>query len=120
RNRARWLLAGAAALLLTTLVACGGLVTVLAHVFAPRPVASVAGRTYLCDLTPLDGANWLSKPPPPPKDDFKKKGPPPIEGVQIGGEPFPRGLFMHPPRSPLGGTTKLTYRLDRPFTTFHP
>jgi hypothetical protein len=71
-------------------------------------------------MQPIQARNWISAPPaPPPNGAGMKPGPPPeFRGVSVGGRPSPHGLFMHPPLSPGGGSSSLSYNLGRQFTTF--
>ncbi len=74
---------------------------------------------YLNDLEPYFTREWLRVPPEPPPPP-KGGGPPPnpITGLQIKGKTLAHGLFMHPPLRAIGGSSAVTYRLEKKFKTF--
>jgi hypothetical protein len=74
---------------------------------------------YLSEMTPFETENWIKGPPLPPDDEQERRPPPPpITWVSVQGRLSPHGIFMHPPLSPEGGTSRLRYRLDGQYTRF--
>jgi serine/threonine protein kinase len=89
---------------------------------APPP--PVPPLQYLADLEPTAKRNWPFQPPEfagKKKEGFKKKkddefGKEFVSEVRVGGQSYPKAIFMHPPG--FGDTASLTYELPRGYSWF--
>jgi tRNA A-37 threonylcarbamoyl transferase component Bud32 len=82
----------------------------------PAPVGPA--KVYLSDLQLVHKEHWPFVPPlPPPEEGPPGKGPPRLDSVRVRGKVSPHGIFMHPPPA-HEGAAKVSYRLDKQFSTF--
>jgi serine/threonine protein kinase len=85
---------------------------------APKAAPVVESRkAYLSELKPIASQDWVRTPPQP---KFGEQGLPSNDffAVNFRGKEIPRGIFMHPPYGPSGGTSSITYRLGKKYESF--